>query len=147
MKLTPEGSLLTDIILKTFKLNGQLITEGDQLVKEFDLTSARWKVLGALAYAMTPMTVPDIARTMGQSRQAVQRVSNEMVTSGLLITQPNPDHQRAKYLVLTESGKQAYEQAMQKQMPWVNSLADGINEADLELVSSVLEKLSQQFER
>lgn len=141
MKHTTKGSLLTDIILETFKLNGLLVSEGDQLVKELGLTSARWKILGALSSIPIPMTVPDIARAMGQSRQAVQRLSNEMVKDGLLMTQDNPDHQRAKFLTLTESGKNTYEKAMQKQTPWVNSIATELDERDLEIASSVLKKI------
>ena len=147
MKHTPKGGLLTDIILKTFKLNGLLVAEGDQLVKEHELTSARWKVLGALSNGSAAMTVPDIARMMGQSRQAVQRLSNEMVEDGLLATQPNPEHQRAKLLTLTDDGKKAYEQAMQKQIPWVNSLASDIKKDDLQLASDVLGKLISQLDK
>lgn len=146
MKHTPKGNLLTDIILETFKLNGLLVSGGDQLIKDLGLTSARWKVLGALSSGLGPMTVPDIARAMGQSRQAVQRLSNEMVKDGLLATQRNPDHQRAKLVTLTDSGKQAYEQAMQKQIPWVNALASEFKEADLKLASSMLQKLISQLD-
>ncbi len=146
MKHTSKGSLLTDIILATFKLNGLLVSEGDELVKDLGLTSARWKVLGALSNGLGPMTVPDIARMMGQSRQAVQRLSNEMIKDGLLVTQHNPNHQRAKLLKLTDSGKHAYEQAMQKQIPWVNSIATEVKETDLKSVSSVLQKLISRLD-
>ncbi len=146
MKHTPKGGLLTDIILKTFKLNGLLVAEGDQLVKELGLTSARWKVLGALSNGPAAMTVPDIARMMGQSRQAVQRLSNDMIEDGLLATQTNPEHQRAKLLKLTNEGIKAYEKAMQKQIPWVNSLANDIKKDDLQLASSVLEKLISRLD-
>ena len=147
MKHTAKGSLLTDIILGTFKLNGLLVMEGDQLVKEVGLTSARWKVLGALSYGPGSMTVSEIARTMGQSRQAVQRLSNDMIKDGLLMTHQNPDHKRAKLLMLTDKGKHAYELAMLKQIPWVNSLASETKKADLELASSVLQKFIRQLER
>ena len=146
MKRTRKGRLLTEIILETFKLNGLLVAEGDQLVGAVGLTSARWKVLGALSSREEPLTVPDIARAMGQSRQAVQRITNELVEEGLLETQVNPRHQRAKLLALTEIGKQAYQQAMEKQTPWVNSLASELQEADLELTSSVLKQLIGQLD-
>lgn len=145
MEHTPEGSLLTDIILETFKLNGLLISEGDKLIKDLGLTSARWKILGALSNQSGLMTVSDIARMMGQSRQAVQRVSNEMIKDGLLVTQDNPNHQRAKFLKLTSDGKDAFIQAMQKQAPWVNAIANEFKQSDLELVSSVLLKLNHQL--
>ena len=114
MTHTLKGRLLTQIVLEIFKLNGLLVSEGDKLVKDISLTSARWKVLGALSNGPGPMIVADIARMMGLSRQAVQRLSNEMIKDGLLETQLNPDHQRAKLLTLTDSGKYAYEQAIQR---------------------------------
>lgn len=146
MKHTSKSSLLTDIILETFKLNGLLVSEGDQLVKELGLTSARWKILGALSENPGSKTVPDIARMMGQSRQAVQRLSNEMKEEGLLATKPNPGHKRAQLLTLTKKGKEIYTLVMQKQMPWVNSIANEFSATDLKLASSVLQKLISGFE-
>ena len=146
MKHTPRGKLLTEVILQAFKLNGLLISEGDELVKELGLTSARWKVLGALSNSPLPVTVSDIARLMGQSRQAVQRIANEMTTDGLLVALENPEHKRAKLLKLTQKGKLAYDRAMEKQIPWVNSIAGELKETDLKSVSSVLNKLINQFD-
>jgi len=147
MEHTQEGRLLTQIILDTFKLNGVLVLEGDKLVKSLELTSARWKILGALAYGSNPMTVPDIARVMGQSRQAVQRISNEMVKDGLLTTLANPEHKRAKLVKLTDKGAQAYSQAMEKQIPWVNGLASDIKQTELEIAASVLKNLIAQLDK
>lgn len=147
MEHTSEGYLLTEIILDTFQLNGLLVTEGDKLVKSIGLTSARWKVLGALAYSDKALTVPDIARGMGQSRQAVQRLSNEMLEDGLLATEPNPHHKRAKLLKLTDKGQQAYGQAMHKQIPWVNAMASEIKKTDLEKAASVLKQLMTELNK
>ncbi len=110
------------------------------------MTSARWKILGAVFETIHPMTVPEVARMMGQSRQAVQRLSNAMQEEGLLDTQPNPDHKRAKKLVLTEHGKEIYAQVMQKQIPWVNSIAEEFNAAELILAGSVLRRLLCRFD-
>ena len=62
---TPEGAGLTDLILEVFKLNGRLLTAGDQLVSSLGLTSARWQVLGAIALSGVPQPVANIARNMG----------------------------------------------------------------------------------
>lgn len=146
MKHSTEGKLLTDIVLEIFKLNGFLILEGDQLTKELGLSSARWKVLGALSGSKNPITVPDIARTMGLTRQAVQRLANEMIKDGLLYSQVNPCHKRAKLLALTEKGKEFFEKLEQKQIPWVNSIANGFKTKDLQIVSSVLQKVIDKLE-
>lgn len=147
MKRTQEGKLLTQIVLQVFKLSGLLVLEGDQLIKDLGLTSARWKVLGAISRSDHLMTVPDIARMMGQSRQAVQRLFNELKGEGLLDTQSNPNHKRAKFLVLTEKGDQVCAQLDEKQIPWVNLLADELKSADLALTSSVLQGVIAQLEK
>jgi DNA-binding MarR family transcriptional regulator len=146
MNHSTEGKLLTDIILEIFKLNGFLILEGDQITKELGLSSARWKVLGALSGSKNPITVPDIARMMGLTRQAVQRLVNEMIKDGLLYFQANPSHKRAKLLALTEKGKDFFERLEQKQIPWVNSIADGFEAKDLQIVYSVLQKVTGALE-
>jgi hypothetical protein len=55
-----------------------LLAAGVQLVEKIDLTSARWQVLGAIALSAVPLPVAQIARNMGLSRQAVQRLVIEM---------------------------------------------------------------------
>ncbi len=147
MKHSSEGKLLTKIILEVFKLNGLLIAEGDQLTKELGLSSARWKILGALYGYGKPMTVPEIARTMGQTRQAVQRLANEMNSDGLLDFQINPKHKRAKLLVLSCKGKKSFELLEEKQIPWVNTIADEIDVKDLQNVSTILLKVMNQIEK
>ncbi len=129
-----------------FKLNGLLILEGDKLTYEQGLSSARWKVLGAIRMSPTPTTVPQIARNMGQTRQAVQRLANEMEGDGLLSFKDNPQHKRAKLLALTAKGKKTYEQLQRKQIPWANSIAANISSSDLQLASSVLLKLIDSLE-
>jgi DNA-binding MarR family transcriptional regulator len=147
MRYTPEGAVMTDIVLELFKLSGLLIQAGDRLGTEFGLTSARWKVLGALANASHPMTVPMIARSMGQTRQAVQRLANEMLTDGLLRIEKNPDHKRANFLVLTAAGQAAFDAVMSRQVPWANALANEIALDDLQTTASVLQSMVSSLER
>lgn len=41
MRRTPSGENFTDLILETFRLNGDLIPAGNHLVKDLGLTGAR----------------------------------------------------------------------------------------------------------
>ena len=92
MKHTHKGQNFTEIVLEIFKVSGLLTTEGDQLTKSFGLSSARWKVLGALNMSKKPLTVSQISRIMGLTRQAVQRLADAMKEDGLLDYQTNPQH-------------------------------------------------------
>ena len=73
---SPKRGLFLDLVLTLFRLNGLLIAEGDAMTKELGLTHARWKVIGAIALSSAGLTVPGIARVLGQSRQAVQRITD-----------------------------------------------------------------------
>src|SRR5229473_2688214 len=105
------GRTLTTLILDVFRLNGRLIGAGDRLVGSLGLTSARWQVLGALAMSRSPQTVADIARSMGLTRQSVQRIANELARRGLLERADNPRHVRAPLMRLTDRGTKASEAA------------------------------------
>ena len=146
MHRTQKGQLFTEVVLEIFKVNGLLATEGDRLTKEYGLSSARWKVLGALEMSSIPLTVPQIARVMGLTRQAVQRLADAMEKEGLLVYQNNPHHKRAKYVVLTETGKEVYFLIGEKQIPWANQNSREINGDELRTTLSVLRKISLLLE-
>src|SRR5262245_42673617 len=138
---------VTALILETFRLNGRLLAAGDDLVRSLDLTSARWQVLGAIATAPLPLSVAQIARSMGLTRQAVQRLANEMEADGLLRFTVNPNHQRAKHVVMTPRGQSAYAAAMKRQPPWAHALTEGLTAQQIAAATVVLKRLRQQLER
>src|SRR5262249_37827624 len=123
----PLQALLTDVILEVFRVNGRLLAEGDRLVADLGLTSARWQVLGAVALAEAPMPVAWIARNMGLTRQAVQRIANELSDEGALAFADNPHHRRAKLVVLTDRGAKLYRTVEARRVPWAKALAEGIS--------------------
>ena len=129
---TAGGKALTELILEIFRLNGRLLAAGDELVGALGLTSARWQVLGAIALADAPQPVAGLARSMGNNRQGVQRIVNEMQVEGFVTFSPNPQHKRAQLVVLTRKGRAAFEAATQRQIPWVNALAKGLSTPDIE---------------
>ncbi|MBL5974944.1 MAG: MarR family transcriptional regulator [Candidatus Leucobacter sulfamidivorax] len=110
--LNRETRAIDELVFEVFRLNDRLIAVGDAAVKDFGLTSARWLVLGAVALSATPLTVAQIARNMGLTRQAVQRLANEMSSTGLIEFRDNPKHRRARLVVLTVEGEAAYDQAI-----------------------------------
>ena len=146
MQHTKKGQLFTETVLEIFKVSGQLATEGDRLTKELGLSSARWKVLGALQIAKKPLNVAQVARKMGLTRQAVQRLADVMVKDGLLVYQDNPHHKRANYVVLTEKGKEVYSIITEIKIPWANQNSKDISVEDLNTTLSVLRKITLLFD-
>jgi DNA-binding MarR family transcriptional regulator len=137
----------TELILETFRLNGRLLEAGDALVAPLGLTSARWQVLGAVDAAPLPMPVAHLARTMGLSRQAVQRLANEMEADGLVRYEPNPHHERAKLVVMTPRGTTVFGRAMELQQRWAADLAAGIPAAALAETAALLRRLRERLEQ
>jgi len=141
-----NAELFKEVILEIFKLHGQLNTVGDALTQEFGLSSARWKVLGAIFLAKSSQTVPQIAKTMGQSRQAIQKIVSAMHKDGFLILEENPHHKTAKLISLTEKGKEVFLQLDEKQIAWSNSCSEKLDRDKLRSTIEILKEISNGFE-
>jgi DNA-binding MarR family transcriptional regulator len=137
---------ITDLVFETFRLNGRLLASGDALVADLGLTSARWQVIGAMALSPVPLSVAQIARNMGLTRQAVQRLANEMEADGLMRFAPNPHHQRAKLVVLTAAGKSAFAAAMKRQGAWASDLGAGLDPRKVAAAVATLRSVRQRLE-
>jgi DNA-binding MarR family transcriptional regulator len=141
-----KGDTATRMILATFRANGLLTAAGDLLAGGVGLTSARWQVLGALAHAGQPLTVPQVARRMGLTRQSVHATVGRLAADGLVELTANADHQRSSLVRLTEVGTARYRAMQRRQSAWVDRLVAPLPAADLETALSVLEKLCQRLE-
>jgi DNA-binding MarR family transcriptional regulator len=146
IKRTPAGEALSGLMLDLFRTNSLVLATGDRLVAGLGLTSARWQILGAMIAAERPQPVAWLARDMGANRQNVQRIINDLHVDGLVAFEPNPHHRRAQLVVLTQRGRQMFEEAMRLEAPWMSKLADGLSVEDIETVHRVLSALRKKLE-
>jgi DNA-binding MarR family transcriptional regulator len=142
---SPKRVLFLDLVLSLFRLNGLLIAEGDAMTKQLGLTHARWKVIGAIALSRAGLTVPGIARALGQSRQAVQRITDVMVEDGLLLYAENPKHKRSALVTLSEDGKETYNMLREVQDPWAIENTEDIPTEELETTLRLVRRLIKKF--
>lgn len=138
---SPKRKLFLDLVLSVFRLNGLLQAEGDRMAGELGLTSARWKVIGVIALAPGGVTVPSIARTLGQSRQAVQRITDVMRDDDLIHYTDNPRHKRSPLVVLTEQGLQVYNALRAVQDPWAIEHTEDISVEELQSALRLVQRL------
>lgn len=131
----------TDLILEVFRLNGALIAAGDALVADLGLTSARWQVLGAIAMQHTPAPVVRIAESMGLTRQSVQRIADDLAAEGLVSYAENPNHRRAKLVVLSRAGEALYTAASRRQAPWAQKVTTGISAKEIDAALQTLARM------
>src|SRR5215475_3425753 len=146
VKRTLAGDALTGLVLELFRLNSLLLTAGDRLVSPLRLTSARWQILGAIAYAARPEPVAWLARGLGANRQNVQRIVNDLHSEQLVAFEANPHHRRAQLVMLTDKGRQTFEAAMRLQVPWVNGVSDAFLLQDIKAAHRFVTALRKRLE-
>ena len=131
--------IVNGIVLDVFKLNGYFIKAADCLTKGSELTSARWQVLGTVLHEQH--SVAEIARSLGLTRQGVQRIADILVADGLAEYLPNPAHKRAKLLSSTEKGLNSIKTIRPKVVSWAESVNDLIGEDELHETEKVINRL------
>ena len=137
--------LFLDLVLSIFRLNGLLVAQGDDMTEGLGLTHARWKVIGAIALSNNGLTVPGIARVLGQSRQAVQRITDVMIEDGLLEYHENPKHKRSVLVLLSNQGKEIYNTLREVQDPWAIDATQEIPVEELETALRLIRRLIKKF--
>ncbi len=131
------------VVIETFRLNGRLLAAGDRLLKEMNLTSALWQVLGALRSQDDPITVAQIARHMGLQRQSVQRSVDLLKQQGLVKLVENPNHRRAKLVMATAKGRAATQEANRLQVQWAKGIVDAVGLPEIQLAAQTMRKIRQ----
>lgn len=142
---TMEQDLLSRAALASFRLNGQFLSLAEGLSRPVGLTAARWQVLGAILDA--PLSVSDIARAMGLSRQAVQRIADRLVHDGLASYHENPTHRRAKLLSPTEAGRDAVQRINPAHRHAALALIDELGATRAADIVTALSELSDAMEQ
>jgi DNA-binding MarR family transcriptional regulator len=143
---SPKRKLFLDLVRAIFRLNGLLLADGDRMAEGVGLTSARWKVIGIVALTSAGVTVPGIARALGQSRQAVQRITDVMQTDGLVRYEANPRHKRSSLVQLTDHGQQVYNELRSVQDPWAIGHTEDTTVEELESALRLMQRLINRME-
>ena len=135
---TPAGDAFSGLVVRLFRLNGLIAAEGETLTRPAGQTTARWQVLASAEES--PLTVAQIARTLGLARQSVQRVADVLERDGLISYEDNPRHQRARLVTLTGKGRATLARIQASQRPWANALGAAVGERQLRQANAVLER-------
>ena len=81
---------------------------------------------------------------MGMTRQGVQRTVNELANAGLVSFADNPHHLRARLVLLTPAGQEAYAAAAARQAPWAEALARGLDPAALDAARTLVRTIGER---
>lgn len=110
------------------------------------ITNARWQTLSELFALNQHVTVSELARHMGLSRQAVQRLADDMASDGLLEFAENPGDGRAMHLLLTEAGRAIYYTALEREWQWTNTIAADFDAEQIARAVALLEAITQKMQ-
>jgi DNA-binding MarR family transcriptional regulator len=133
------------LIADVYELAGALRDAGEQLAAAASQTQARWQQLTVISDGT--WTVPQAARRLGVSRQAVQRVADLLVADGLARYDTNPGHRRSPHVRLTDHGEQALAAITETSAEWRQRVAEGLSAPELREIRARLEQISAGVRR
>jgi DNA-binding MarR family transcriptional regulator len=145
MEVGNEPSYVGEILrieLEIVHASTILIRELDLLVDDLCLTHARLRVLQTIKRAGRALTVSQLARRMGVTRQSAQRIVNDLHTVEIVEFTRNPDHIRSPFVQLTATGENAYDEAESRRRRWATNLAESLDPRDLRRTLRVLRRLA-----
>jgi DNA-binding MarR family transcriptional regulator len=142
---TPEAELIAELFIEAFRFKGALEGVGDEMAGTQGQTCSRWLVLRMASER--PSAVPEIARRMGLTRQAVQRLADLLVKEKLAVYHANPTHARSAYLRLTPRGQSTLHQISSFEIRWSNRMANGCLRRDLETTLRTMRRIIERLER
>jgi len=127
-----------DLFDEILRLHGRFRSTFADFRRDHGLAESELMVLNAVLEAERPPTMSQIGRSMGLSRQFIQRAANSLINRGLVEQQGNPDHKRAALLIPTGKARE-----LKREM---NFRADAIAEAlshevDIDAVRAAIHSL------
>lgn len=138
---------ISRLALHVFRAQQSLVSLGDDLTSQWGLTSAKWKVLGAVDLSDTPPTAAGIGRTMGMTRQAATKQIGLLVEHGLLTPHDNPLDARAAVYTLSQDGKATYDAISAAWAARVDVIRASIAEVSIADALTVLAQLVTELEQ
>jgi DNA-binding MarR family transcriptional regulator len=137
-----RAEALALLVADVYELAGALRRSGDALAGRVEQSQARWQVLSVASEGS--WTVASIARRLGISRQAVQRVADVLASEGLMRFIENPAHRRSPLVELTRSGRATLAHITDGSHAWRARIAAHFSASEIERTRDTLRKLLGQ---
>jgi len=111
-----------------------------------ELSTLQKLVLSCVLDRTAPPTVPQIGRELGNPRQVIQRIVNELSEQGLVEKVENPRHRRASLLKPTAKAIAMRDQAERRAVEAARDMLGGISIEHCEALAEELRTLRQVLE-
>ncbi len=116
---------------------------GTQALKQFDISTQQWSVLGALSRegCEEGMTVNELSDYLLVSRQNLTGVLGRMERAGYIARQVNPRDQRSRHVILTPCGSEVWQIIQPAIADFYQASLQGISEGRQRHTIALLEDL------
>src|SRR3954449_13438197 len=92
-----------------------------------------------------PMTVPQIARDFGVTRQSVQVLVDSGASRGLVEFEDNPQHRRSRFVKATEQGRRTFTEVHRRELQNLDRVTADLDADELARCARVLEVLTDRI--
>jgi DNA-binding MarR family transcriptional regulator len=100
-------------VSEVFRFRGMLLSAGEQATRDLNISVGCWQAMAVIRN--DAMTVADISRRLGLTRQSVQQSVNRLCEQKLVRPLPNPNHRRAPLMKLAPDGIEVMKILYQRQ--------------------------------
>lgn len=141
---TEVGGRLGELVDEVLRLHGRVMS-----VKRPTVLSGPGQtfVLASVVLAAEPPTVARIARSLGYTRQAIQRLADVLAAEGYVRYEDNPHHKTSRQLLPTELGRRVYDDVNRESAQWTERISQGLDLAALEQTLEVLRQVRRNLEQ
>jgi DNA-binding MarR family transcriptional regulator len=136
---------LESVLAETAALFHRLRYDAERIHGQGERSSGRRAILRSLS-RLGPQTVPDMARARPVSRQAIQRVVNELTEDGFVEAVENPAHKRSSLIQLTPAGETKLEAMAAKEREVFDGLKFDVAKGELRQAAETLRRVRKMIE-
>lgn len=119
----------------------------DHALIETGLTQSRWTVLMQLQVVDGPLSVSELAFSMGIEHPPLTRTLNQLVESGLIMRIEDPTDRRIRLVKLTPAGEQQVANVNKVVEECQHKVSQGLAPDDLAQFSSTLNLLTENMSK
>ena len=133
----PARASLAEVIHRVSRSITELTLED---LRRFGMTVPRWSVLTQLAIR-DGRSIGELARATVIKQSSLTRVVDQMERDGLVRRRASRGDSRIVQVWLTKDGRARYDDVVPLAVQRVNRALDGLREAEVELLGSLLDRL------
>lgn len=117
------------VVVETYAASAAFRRHGEALARHVGQTQARWQVMRVASSGL--LSVPQIARRLGVTRQNVQSITDALIAEQLAHQVINRDHKTSPHIALTAKGRKVLDALLESTADYRAALLPLLDNVDL----------------